>query len=105
MSFSSVRKACGEPETVTNLLSLRSAGLTPGAKCRATTKHVVIEKVGPKPTRVRCGTCEFDGIFTARRRGVRRRRPRRSALEPRRSRSRVRPPPYSPDTGYRVGSR
>ena len=29
-------------------------------KCKASTSHVVVAKVGSKPTRVRCSTCETE---------------------------------------------
>jgi hypothetical protein len=32
--------------------------------CRAITKHVVVAKVGAKPTRVRCGTCDLEHEYT-----------------------------------------
>ena len=32
--------------------------------CKATTKHVVTAKVGSKPSRVRCGTCELEHEYS-----------------------------------------
>lgn len=75
-------------------------------KCKATTKHVVIAKVGAKPTRVRCGTCELEHEYTAT-------RPRRTAdAAPRLlswaeaiAQARSASAPYLADTSYRVGAR
>ncbi|MFN8603339.1 MAG: hypothetical protein U0842_22935 [Candidatus Binatia bacterium] len=105
MSFQFGRKKPAEkPETVTNLLGSEIDARC--KKCRATTKHVVIGKVGPKPTRVRCGTCEFEHEYTAPRArraatATQAQLPWAEAL----AQSRATAAPYSADTSYRVGSR
>ena len=75
-------------------------------KCKATTKHVVIAKVGVKPTRVRCSTCEVEHEYTAT-------RPRRAAAAmPRQlpwaeaiAQARGAATAYSTGTSYGVGAR
>jgi hypothetical protein len=75
-------------------------------KCRATTKHVITGKVGSKPTRVRCGTCEVEHEYTAT-------RPRRTAASApiqlpwaeALAASRGTAAAYSADISYRVGAR
>ena len=105
MSFQFGRKKPAEkPETVTNLLGSEIDARC--KKCRATTKHVVIGKVGSKPTRVRCGTCEFEHEYTAprARRAVaasQAQLPWADAL----ARSRATAAPYSAATSYVVGAR
>lgn len=75
-------------------------------KCRATTKHVVVGKVGSRPTRVRCGTCELEHEYTVT-------RARRSAEAPAQqlpweqaiARARGEVTTYSADASYLVGAR
>jgi hypothetical protein len=74
--------------------------------CRATTKHVVVGKVGTKPTRVRCSTCDLEHEYTI----TRARRsadaaplqlPWAEAL----ARARGTATPYSAGASYPVGAR
>lgn len=105
MSFQFGRKRpADKPEPVSTVLG--SDIDTRCRKCRATTRHVVIGKVGSKPTRVRCGTCELEHEYTAP-------RPRRSAAAAPAQlpwaeaigQSRATASPYSADASYRVGAR
>jgi hypothetical protein len=75
-------------------------------KCRVTTRHVVVAKVGAKPTRVRCCTCEVEHEYTVS-------RPRRTAdAAPRQlpwadaiAQARGAATPYSAGSSYVVGAR
>lgn len=105
MSFQFGRKRAAEkPEIVSTLLGTDID--TRCKKCRATTKHVVIGKVGSKPTRVRCGTCELEHEYTAP-------RARRAAAASQVqlpwaeaiAQSRATAAPYAGDASYRVGAR
>lgn len=105
MQFQSARKrAVEKPEPASTVLG--SEVLTRCRKCRTPTTHVVIAKVGSKPTRVRCGTCELEHEYTAA-------RPRRAAaVKPNLlpwaeaiAKSGAVAAPYSAQASYRIGSR
>lgn len=63
MSFQIARKRPAEkPEPPKAVLGTEVE--TRCRKCRAVTTHVVTGKVGTKPTRVRCNTCEVEHEYT-----------------------------------------
>lgn len=75
-------------------------------KCKGTTKHVVTAKVGVKPTRVRCGTCETEHEYTAARaRRVADTAPRQLPWAEAIAQARGAASAYSAGTSYLVGSR
>lgn len=105
MQFHSARKrAVEKPEPPISVVGTEIA--TRCRKCRATTTHVVIAKVGSKPTRVRCGACELEHEYTVT-------RPRRAtAVKPNQlpwaeaiAQSSAVATPYSAGASYRVGAR
>lgn len=105
MSFQTARKRSEKPESAPKPLVGTEID-TRCRKCRATTRHVVIAKVGAKPTRVRCGTCEVEHEYTVS-------RPRRTAdAAPRQlpwadaiAQARGAAVPYSAAASYTVGAR
>ncbi|MBY0278400.1 hypothetical protein K2Z84_23980 [Candidatus Binatia bacterium] len=105
MQFHSARKrAVEKPEPATTVLGNEIA--TRCRKCRAVTTHVITGKIGSKPTRVRCGTCELEHEYTVT-------RPRRAAAASAiqlpwaeaLAKSGAAPAPYSAAASYRVGAR
>lgn len=105
MQFHSARKRAAEkPEAASTVLGSEIA--TRCRKCRTTTTHVITGKIGSKPTRVRCGTCELEHEYTAP-------RPRRAAAASAiqlpwaeaLAKSGATAAPYSAEASYRVGAR
>lgn len=74
--------------------------------CKGTTKHVVVAKVGSKPTRVRCGKCELEHEYTATRpRRVADAAPKQLPWAEAIAQARGTALPYSPSANFVLGSR
>jgi hypothetical protein len=106
MTFPTARKRPAAPSETAQKSLVGTEIDTRCKACKGTTKHVVVAKVGSKPTRVRCLTCELEHEYAAARpRRVAETAPKLLVWAEAMEKARGTASPYSASTTYLPGSR